>query len=307
MQYAFAPAVLGLVLLQAGCDLENLVSERYREDLEYSHELKPGGRVTIENFNGLVEVLSWEKDEVRITGTKHASTEADLKNLKVETTVAGESVRIRAVRPDRRSGNMGAKLFIRVPRKVTLEQVATSNGGIRVEDIDGDAKLQTSNGSVQVRRVTGLLDARTSNGTIEADDLGGQTTLRTSNGAIRLGRVRGPVDAITSNASVTARMINSAAGEPLRFRSSNGSIDVELESFSGNEVRASTSNSAITLRLPATARATVRAHTSHKQVETDFDVRRAEAQPHRLEGDIGGGGPVLQLTTSNAAIRILKL
>ena len=68
---------------------------------------------------------------------------------------------------------MGAKYFIRVPRQVQLERINSSNGQIRVEDIQGNAHLETSNGGIRLRQFEGRLDARTSNGPVEADSIGG--------------------------------------------------------------------------------------------------------------------------------------
>jgi DUF4097 and DUF4098 domain-containing protein YvlB len=302
--------VLSALLLLCGCELENFLdSDRYREDFLYTYDLKPGGRLTLENFNGSVEILSWEKDSVQISGTSHAATEADLKDLKIDTQVSEGVVRIRTVRPSGRPRNMGARYFIRVPRKVELERIASSNGSIRVEDIEGMARLETSNGSVRMRKVAGRLDARTSNGAIEGDEVAADAVLRTSNGAIRLTQTRGSVDAGTSNGGIHARFAKVSPQKAFRFDSSNGSIDVAFEALEGNDVRAHTSNSSITLRLPPATQAQLRAHTSHGSITSDFDVtiRSGTLGKDHVEGQIGSGGPLLQLGTSNGSIRILRL
>jgi DUF4097 and DUF4098 domain-containing protein YvlB len=245
---------------------------------------------------------------VQISGNKHAATESDLKEMKIETVAEEGAVRIRTVRPSERRHNMGARYFIRVPRKVELERIASSNGSIRVEDVEGNARLETSNGSVRFRKLAGRLEARTSNGSIEGDDLGGDASLRTSNGAIRLVQVHGAVSATTSNGSINARFAKVGAQKPLRFESSNGSIDLTFEAFEGADIRADTSNSSITLRLPPSVKAQLRAETSHGSVTSDFDitVRGGAIGKDRLEGTIGGGGPLVHLSTSNGSIRILR-
>src|SRR5574342_137158 len=121
-----ALAALGLLPFQLACDFESFAdsSDRYREDFQYSYDLKPGGRLSVENFNGPVEVMSWEKDSVQITGTKYAARQEDLQAMKIDIQADPTSVRIRTVRPHER-GNMGAKYFIRVPRRVELERLAS--------------------------------------------------------------------------------------------------------------------------------------------------------------------------------------
>ena len=73
-------------------------------------------------------------------------------------------------------------------------------------------------------------------------------------------------------------------------------------------VHASTSNSSITVRMPSSANATLRAHTSNSSIHSDFDVNvhSGMISKHRLEGNIGSGGPLLDLGTSNGGIKILR-
>jgi DUF4097 and DUF4098 domain-containing protein YvlB len=309
--YVFALLVLAILPFQMACELDGFLdSERYKEDFQYSYNLKPGGKLSIENFNGSIEILSWEKDSVQITGTKYAATESDLKDLKIEIAADAGSVRIRTVRPSEfRRSNMGAKYFIRLPRQVELERVASSNGSVRVEEVQGSARLETSNGSVRLRKLAGRLEVKTSNGAIEGEDLECEAVLRTSNGAIRIGRMSGSVDATTSNGSINVRIDKPGPRQPMRFESSNGSIEVAFESLADNDVRANTSNSSITLRLPAAARARLRAHTSHGSIHSDFDVatKGSTLEKNELDGEIGGGGPLLNLSSSNGTIRVLKL
>ncbi len=304
-----ALAALAVIPFQAACDLETLAesSDRFREDFQYSYNLKPGGHVSVDTFNGSVEVLSWEKDAVQITGTKYASREEDLAGMKIDVKADDSSVQVRTIRPESRRGNMGARYFVRVPRRVQLDFIRSSNGQIRVEDVEGDTRLETSNGAVRLRRVTGRLDARTSNGAIEGGDVAGSAILRTSNGAIRVDRITGSVQANTSNGTIQIAMMRPKTGDRLEFESSNGSLDLAFEELSNNELRASTSNSSITLRVPPTIKAQLRASTSNSSITSDLDVTtHGTLTKNRLEGEINGGGPLIHLTTSNGSIKLLR-
>ena len=304
-----ALAALAVVPFQIGCDLEGIAdaSDHFREDFQYNFDLKPGGRLVVENFNGAIEILGWEKDSVQITGTKYASRDELLKELRIETKTGDNSVEIRTIRPHERHGGMGAKYFIRVPRQVELARINSSNGQIRVEDVKGNAHLETSNGGIRLRQFDGRLDARTSNGTIEADTIGGDAIVHTSNGAIRLDRVNGSVNAGTSNGGVHVRMAKPKPNDRMVFESSNGSIEIELETLENNELLATTSNSSITLRMPAALKARVNAATSNSSITSDFDIMtHGSISKNHLEGDINGGGPLIRLDTSNGSIKILK-
>jgi DUF4097 and DUF4098 domain-containing protein YvlB len=299
-------------LLLNGClylgDFEDL--DAYHEDFHSTHPLDPGGALTIETFNGSIELRGWEQNSVEVNGTKSASSKGVLDAIKIEVNATPGSVRIRAVRPPDFYRHVGVRFSIRVPRKARLELISSSNGKIQVEDVDGDARLHTSNGSVRIVRIKGEVEARTSNGTIEAEQVDGNLNLHTSNGSIRAETRHGSFEGTTSNGSITARLNDPATTWPVRADSSNGHIDLTVDATQLPEVRASTSNSSILLRVPASANARVRASTSHSSITSDFDGLQTSADRRRhseLHGTIGGGGPLIDLTSSNGSIKILKL
>jgi len=285
-------------------------SQRFREDFHNTYPLKPGGRITVDNRNGSVEITGWEKDSVDIVGTKYAATETMLKDMRIDIAATADSVDIRTLTPSGLRGNYGAKYIIRVPQKAILDRIISSNGSVRVESIDGSARLKTSNGSMRVSRVNGSVDASTSNGSVDINDQTGGLIVHTSNGTVRVDNVRGSFEATTSNGSIHARLSDPEPGRPVKLESSNGNIDLTMDRLKDNDVRISTSNSAIQLRLPSTVAAQLRARTSNSSITTDFDVnvRAGQISKSHLEGTIGSsGGPVLDLSTSNGNIKVLKL
>ena len=300
-----------LALSMASCDWEefNVGSNRYKDDFHYSYPLKAGGRLYLENFNGSVEITGWEKDEVEINGTKYASTQETLSALKVDVVASPDSVRVRTVRPSERRGNMGVKYVIRAPRKVELDRIISSNGSIRVEGIAGNGRLKTSNGSVKAWRYHGNLEVGTSNGSIEVQEFEGGAVVKTSNGSVKAAGVRGYFEASTSNGSIDARVLEMDPNRPVKVDSSNGRIELTMEKVNGNEIVASTSNSSITLRLPAALNARVRASTTNSSITSEFDVnvQAGRLSKTHLEGTVGSGGPLVDVSTSNGAIRLLKI
>ena len=270
--------------------------------------MKPGGTLSIENFNGSIEIVSWEKDEVDVNGTKYAGTEDLLRQIKVEGVQQGNALRLRTIRREPRRGNCGAKYILRVPKKMMLEGIVSSNGGIRVENIVGNARLQSSNGSIKIRSVEGNLEAKTSNASIDVSSLIGDFVGRTSNGSIRVDGLQGGFAATTSNSSITARVEKLAEGRRVQADSSNGSIDLSLPDYKGQAMDLDTSNSGIVLRLPSKLNADLRASTSNSSVSSEFEMTMTGAiSKTRMDGKIGNGGGPIRLTTSNGSIRLQKL
>lgn len=74
-----------------------------------------------------------------------------------------------------------------------------------------------------------------------------------------------------------------------------------------SELRARSSNGAITLHLAPAVNAHVHATTSNSAVTTDFTVNgHVVMNKHLLEGDLGSGGPTIDLSNSNGSIRVLR-
>jgi hypothetical protein len=298
---------LGTFFLLAGCEDFDLAGtlDHYREDFHFSYPLSAGGRIELEGFNGSVDIVGWDKDLVEIDGTKYAGSEERMKQIKIDIVPAADSIAIRTTRPMERFGNAGVKYSLHVPRHAELATIVSSNGAIRVESIEGRARLKTSNGGIHASGIHGPLDAQTSNGTIDLSDVVGDTIVRTSNGSVRAEVKKGNFDAHTTNGSITARLLESDS-RPVRLESSNGHIEVTMDA--AREVHASTSNSSITVRMPGSIGARVDAHTTNASITSDFDVsvHGGMISKHRLEGTIGSGGPMLDLGTSNGGIKLVR-
>jgi len=300
-----AAALLGL----AACDFEDFGrSDRYRQDFHYTYPLKSGGRLSVETFNGSVEVSGWDQETVDISGSKSGNTQEAADALKVAIDNSPDSVSIRVTRPSDRRGNMGARFVIKIPRAAYVDRIFTSNGAIRTQDGSGPARLHTSNAEIRVQALRGSLDAQTSNSSIELIDIAGDVKAHTSNGHIRAEGLHGSLEADTSNASINARLAPLPAGRPVRLETSNSSVELSLPANFANDIRVSTSNGGITLHMPYQVNAHVMARTTNSSISSDFEITmRGEFSKNHMEGVIGTGGPLIDLTTSNGSIRLLKM
>jgi DUF4097 and DUF4098 domain-containing protein YvlB len=257
-----------LLVLMAAAVLPAGDSQAFKEDFHQSLAMQAGGKLSIENFNGSIQVSGWDQNTIDISGTKYGETEVLKNSIKVDIQAAGGVARIKTIRPDGSHGNVGVKYVVKVPRRTELENILSSNGSITVEEIEGAAKLTTSNGAIRVTKLNGVLTATTSNGAIHTKDLLGVSTVKTSNGAIHL----------------------------------------EMTDTPKSDVKATTSNGSITVKMPAHANARLKASTSNAMIKSDFPMAGvAEERPKKVDSMIGGGGPVLELTTSNGAIHIQKM
>jgi hypothetical protein len=301
----FPFAVAGALLCLTACDIEDFAGlERYSRDVHYSYPLQSGGRLSVETFNGSVEVSTWDQNTVDISGTKTGPTEDAVDALKISVDNAPDSVAVRAVRPTERRNNLGARFVIKVPRNAVLDRIVTSNAPIRVRDGIGPARLRTSNGSIRAENFRGTVDAQTSNGPIDLLGLDGDITAHSSNGHIHAEQVSGSMDATTSNNGITASF-DRLKGD-VRAETSNGPIELTLPDHFA-DVHAHTNNSSITVHLPSDPNAHVVASTNNASISSDFDMQvHGEIRRNHMDATLGAGGPMLDLNTSNGGIRLMK-
>ncbi len=279
--------------------------ERFSKDFHSTHPLKAGGRLSVETFNGSVDVSGWDQDTVDISGTKYGPSQQEADNLRVDIDATADSVSIRVPRPTLRLNNQGARLVIKIPRNTHIDRITTSNGSIRTQDGGGPLRLRTSNSAIRVVDLKGELDAETSNGSIELDGVEGDVRAQTSNGHIRAERVNGGLDVSTTNGGISASVTR--PDHTVRLDTSNSSVELRLPASFSSSAHVATRNGSITLRMGEGVNARISARTSNSSIRTDYEVRaQGELKRNRLEGVIGRGGPLIELETSNAGIQLLK-
>jgi DUF4097 and DUF4098 domain-containing protein YvlB len=181
---------------------------------EYSFEVDPGARISLENVNGSIEVTGGLGDKVEVVAHKKAEKQEYLDELKVVIDADRSYVRIETRHPksgnrwfnwgDGGGGSVSYELL--VPANVDLDSIETVNGDVRIEAVGGDVSASTVNGSLEVSGLSADVSLETVNGSVSAefDRLGeGQrVNAEAVNGKIRLAL---PED---SNARIEAETVN---------------------------------------------------------------------------------------------------
>ena len=243
----------------------------YREDFSKTLPLKAGERFSLENVNGGVAVSTWKEDKVEIKAVKVArNDEKDLKDVEIRVEQSAGHVSVKAIWPKfRLHFNVNVDFEIKVPEGVILDEVETVNGGIEVTGRYGRAAAGTTNGSVTVEDASGELKASTTNGGIQVSRFEGKLQAETTNGNIRL-------EGLTFKDGIVAE-------------TTNGSISLAIAS-------------------PETLNANLLARTTNGHITVDFPVtlKNLTQSKHRVEAQIGQGGPGISLETTNGSIRITK-
>lgn len=214
----------------------NSNSNRLTERDSKSFAVTGTPRVTIDTFDGPINVRTWEKQEVSYSATKRASDQENMQGIHIMAEQRGEEVIIRA-EFDRatanRLGNVeasaGFDLF--VPRQANL-RVSTSDGRLSIEGVSGEINAKTGDGAVDVRDAKGRLTVETGDGRIRISNFDGTAAVQTGDGGINLDGRFARLTASTGDGSVSLSLPGDA----------NATIETNAESVFNDGVATSEDN-----------------------------------------------------------------
>ena len=252
-----AAAILPLLLLSTtGCDIVT-AELKHSETAEWrkTYELQPGARVEISNINGQIQVEPSTNNTVEVVALKtakgHSPEDAKQALGRVEIVES--------------SGPSGVRVETKVQRTHSwFNSGANVRYTVRVP-AGAQAKFSTTNGGVELRGVSGVIEAETTNGGITAREVSGSI-----------------------NASTT-----------------NGGVDVDMAKLGEGGARLECTNGGIRLRLPSDAKASISASITNGGIDTGgVPLETSESSRRRLEARMNGGGVPVRVECTNGGFSL---
>ena len=124
--------------------------------------------------------------------------------------------------------------------------------------------------------------------------------VNTRNGEVHITGLSGAVRAESSNGSIVGEDLAGA----VEAGTTNGNITVQVTAIRPDGIRLDTTNGSIDLRIPASSKANI----AVRWVNGDFEAKglslQGEKDRRHYEGTLNGGGPRIELSTTNGRIRI---
>jgi hypothetical protein len=192
----------------------------FTQVFQESYPMNSGGKFTLANVNGSVQVEGWDRDEVDVRAVKTSEgDDADLDLVHIEVQSGNDGVAVRTRYPREGGVPVFVDYQIRVPYRVLLSDVATVNGSVTVRGVDGTGELHAVNGNVEVTDSAGRFGAHTTNGNIFLE------LTKLPDGA--------PMVLETINGSVVLALPPDAQGE-IHARSMNGDFSSDLPALVKN-------------------------------------------------------------------------
>jgi len=148
-----------------------------KETEEFTLDINPGGRISVENINGDIRVTGNEGDKVNIVARKKAGKQEYMDDLKIVVDADSDYIRIETRHPshkcswfnwgDNHSGSVSYELT--VPAGVNLDKISTVNGDVEIQSMSGKVKAETVNGDLVASNLISDVDLETVNGGVNAE------------------------------------------------------------------------------------------------------------------------------------------
>jgi len=187
-------AVASLSLLLAAVALAG-----QEEVFEKAFSMEGVSRVSVENVNGRVEALAWDKPYLKVRAVKTASggnAEETLRLTEIRVRKTGDQIRVETVNPGRhrlfgfldfgsRNARVDYEVWIPASAEARLE---TCNGAVRAEGFTGSLTCDSVNGAIEIRNMNGPVKATTVNGSLRVSfkDALKKAHLETVNGSVEV-------------------------------------------------------------------------------------------------------------------------
>jgi DUF4097 and DUF4098 domain-containing protein YvlB len=208
------------------------------------------GVLAVTGTNGGITVAGEARGDVQVLAkvTTHADTEARAREIASAVRVNASLDRVDSDGPrNLQDEGWSVSYRLAVPRALNLS-LRTTNGGIRIEDVESRVEFQTTNGGVKLARVDGDFRGGTTNGGVDVELEGpawqGEgLDVQTTNGGVRLAlpeHYSANLEASTNNGGLNIDVPGAArdrrsrhltvqlgsGGAPIRVRTSNGGVRV---------------------------------------------------------------------------------
>jgi len=263
-------------------------SERAVREETVTVDAPQGGGLRVHNSNGKTRITGEDRRDIQVTAYKMAraasqqAAEELLGEIALRFTEYPEGVELEVEIPRHRHRRGAANLCIKLPREMRVS-VSAANGRVDVEGVHGAVEVRSSNGSATITEVIGDVQVATSNAKVHCCHTRGKLRARSSNGKIEIESHSGALDASTSN----------------------GVIRAQLDAIGKEGVHLATSNGRIVLDLPDSVDADMDIRVDNGLIRNERPLGRgAKETQGRVVGQLGHGGPLIKLRTSNGVISV---
>ncbi len=287
MRTAFALAALMPALAMAG------------DAIDESHDMAADGLVSVSNVAGEIEVSTWGRQELRLTGDVGDGSE-----LVVDASGGNVRIEVKPVSRGRHGDIDDSDLYLQVPEGASLSLNGVS-ADITVSGSKGQRiNVETVSGDVEVTAETESLDLAAVSGDITFSGQSVRTSAETVSGDVELDGVSGVLEVKVVSGDANVRGGAFSRGQ---FESVSGNLELSLAVERGGRVTVESMSGDAYVYLPGEQSAEIRAQTFSGDIDSDFGspVKQKHGPGTRLQHVAGEGGATIRVESFSGDVEII--
>ena len=281
----------------------------------------------VQTGSGTIDVHTGDSSTVRVSGAIRtaggwldgAGAEKKVRYLEANPPIEqhGNIIKIGRIEDEELQRNISISYEIVVPVETRLRSNSGS-GEQNVSGLRGPVEASSGSGNLRLTNIGDMVRASTGSGHISVDGVKGTVRATTGSGEILAIGVAGGLHASTGSGSITLRQtapgdveVSTGSGTlqlegvhgAVRAQTASGNILVEGEG--AGSWRLSTASGGVTVRLPSQQGFALHARTVSGSIHTAREMTvQGTFGRHELEGKVGNGGFLLDVSTVSGNIRV---
>ncbi|UCE40601.1 MAG: DUF4097 family beta strand repeat protein [Candidatus Aminicenantes bacterium] len=303
---------------------------KHEEKFEKTESLARDGKVEIRNISGDVDVVTWDRNEVKIDALKTSKASSmdkakeNASKVKIEVTRENGILKIETKYPKPSIKNLSVSVNYKVTipsqaavkaksvsGSVTLENIGgnaaaeTKSGNVTVYGARNGAKAETVSGSVKVRDIDNGVYCKTASGNVRAENVTGNADLKCVSGDVTAENIRGDVEADTVSGNV--KLLDITGANVVKGKTMSGSTIYLGEISPNGRYSLNAHSGTVEMTIPSNSAFDLNASTFSGSIKTEFKVMMSGTlSKKKISGSVNGGGADVTLKTFSGSVYLKK-
>lgn len=270
------------------------------DTIDESHDMAADGTVSVSNVAGEIEVSTWGREQLRLTGDIGEGSE-----LTVDASSGNIRIEVRPTSKGRHGDMDDTDLYLVVPERASLSLNGVS-ANITVSGSKGERiNVETVSGDIEVTAETVSLDLAAVSGDIAFSGTSVRTSVETVSGDVELDGVSGVLEVKVVSGDADVRGGAFSRGQ---FESVSGSLELVVGAERGGRLTVETMSGDAYVYLPSDQDAEIRAQTFSGDIDSAFGspVREKHGPGTRLQHVAGEGGATIRVESFSGDVEIMR-
>ena len=303
---------------------------KHEEIFEKTESLAKDGKVEIRNVSGDVEVMTWDRGEVKIDALKTSRANSldkakeNASKVKIEVTRENGILKVETKYPKPSIKNLSVSVYykVTVPSQasikaktvsgdVTLENIGgkaaanTKSGDVTVVGARNGANAETVSGNVKVMDIQNGVYGKTASGNVHAKNITGNADLNCVSGNVTAEDIRGDVEADTVSGSV--KLLDISGADVVKGETMSGSTIYLGEINPNGRYSLNAHSGKVEMTIPSGSAFDLTASTFSGSIKVDFKIMvSGTLSKKRISGSVNGGGADVNLKTFSGNVYLKK-